>query len=65
MMCGALGNDGPEFILQPMVQPRFISVEIEGDGALRYKQLVRTQLEMNCVWSTRWDGVGLEPMARV
>lgn len=42
----ALGNDGPEFILQPMVQPRFISVEIEGDGALRYKQLVRTQLEM-------------------
>jgi hypothetical protein len=42
----ALGNDEPDYILQPMVEPRFISVSIEGEGALRYKQLVRTQLEM-------------------
>ena len=42
----ALGNDGPNLFFSRWFSHGFISVEIEGDGALRYKQLVRTQLEM-------------------
>ncbi len=42
----ALGHDRPQFLLQPAVQPRHVVVRIEGDGDVRYEQLVRTQMQM-------------------
>ncbi len=42
----AIGVNDYRFLLQPMVEPRFISTRITGPGAIRYKQLVRTQLQM-------------------
>ncbi|MFH1466853.1 MAG: hypothetical protein ABIO70_20890 [Pseudomonadota bacterium] len=42
----ALGRDDPEFILQPALEPRYAMVHIEGVGLTRYKQLIRTQVQM-------------------
>jgi len=42
----ALGDDQPQFLLQPAVSPRYITVHIEGEGNAHHKQLVRTQLQM-------------------
>jgi len=42
----SLGIDAPNFRLEPALSPRVLSVSIGGEGGIRYKQLVRTQLEM-------------------
>ncbi len=42
----SLGKGQPALRLEPALMPRTISVSIEGEGGIRYKQLVRTQLEM-------------------
>ncbi len=42
----ALGEGQPQFLLQPAVAPRYITVHIEGEGNAHHKQLVRTQLQM-------------------
>lgn len=42
----SLGLESPSFRLQPAVLPRSLAVTLDGDGAIRYRQLVRTQLEM-------------------
>lgn len=43
----SLGRSGePEFELRPAVNPRYISLRIDGDADIRPKQLVRTQFEM-------------------
>ncbi|MBT3218139.1 MAG: hypothetical protein HN348_03535 [Proteobacteria bacterium] len=41
-----LGEGSPSYSLKPGVMPRYVSAHIEGDGLLRYRQQVRTQLEM-------------------
>jgi hypothetical protein len=41
-----LGREKPEFFLQPAVQPRYLSIAIDGKADIRYKQQVRTQLQM-------------------
>lgn len=41
-----LGREKPEFFLQPAVQPRYLSITIDGKADIRYKQQVRTQLQM-------------------
>jgi len=42
----SLGRDGPEVMLQPMVEPRYLEIAVKGEeGAERVVQLVRTQLE--------------------
>lgn len=62
----SLGLHGPEIRLYPAVSPRALAVTITGPGALRHKQLVRTQLEMELCMEHKvgrgWiggDGVGL------
>ena len=42
----ALGLEKPEFLLQPAVLPRYITVRVGGEGNVHHKQLVRTQLQM-------------------
>ena len=42
----ALGEERPQFLLQPAVEPRYIAISIEGEGNVHHKQLVRTQLQM-------------------
>lgn len=42
----SLGKDQPSLRLEPALMPRTLTVSIQGEGGLRYKQLVRTQLEM-------------------
>ena len=42
----ALGGDEPEYLMQPALEPRYISVRLEGERNIRYQQLVRTQLQM-------------------
>lgn len=42
----SLGRSEPQFTLHPLVEPRSVAVRIQGPGQLRFKQLVRTQLEM-------------------
>lgn len=42
----SLGLGEPNLRLEPALMPRTLAVTIEGEGSVRYKQLVRTQLEM-------------------
>ena len=42
----AVGSEEDSVRLEPMVEPRLLTVEISGTGLVTHKQLVRTQIEM-------------------
>jgi len=52
--------DKPQVRLHPMIEPRSIAVRITGPGEVRYKQVVRTQLEMELCMEHKtgrgWNG---------
>lgn len=62
----SLGRDEPSFTLQPLVEPRTVAVRITGEGELRFKQLVRTQLEMELCMEHKtgrgWVGGGTDEL---